>query len=210
MGDTSTYSASIGHEAGHLLAESHQRAPLGVHETGAQARTAPVSPRVAMQRREPAIGFNLADAPQRLAQHVVLHGALRLGRQVLQRAAAADAEMRAAGRHALRRRFDHLQKFGLVVAAFAAANVSTNSPGSAARHGTQPCRTSPRPAFVVQVLDASGAGLGQWGALSNMPSGTPRDAFRGRGQRTRWHSACHSPASAGAHHSNDRKMGGRC
>ncbi len=76
------------------LAEADQHAPLARHVLDAQPRAAPVAPDRAGQRLEHPLGLHAAEAREILDQLSLLERELRRGRQVLQRAAAADAEVR--------------------------------------------------------------------------------------------------------------------
>ena len=65
-------------------------------------------PRRAVNRRQQAFRLHLANALQLLFKHALLHGNLRRKFNVLHRAAAAVAIMRASGRAPIGRRLDNL------------------------------------------------------------------------------------------------------
>ena len=93
--------ADVGDEAGATFAEPREDPLMFTHEFRAEARLAPVSPRLRDEGFGEDIGFDLADVLQRLDQSPLLVGNLGGPVQVLQAAAAADAEMSTAGRHAI-------------------------------------------------------------------------------------------------------------
>ena len=104
----------LGDEAAIALAEADQRAALLLDVLHRQPRAATVAPRIARQRREHATRRDVADALEVLEQRALLCDDLRLRREMLQRAAAAGAEMRAFGRDAIGRGDVHFERFRLV------------------------------------------------------------------------------------------------
>ncbi len=128
--------------------------PLRVHEARTQPRATPVAPRLARQRRQAALRLHLAEPAQRLAQLRVLDRQLRSRREVLQRAAAAVAEMRALRRDAIGRRRDHADQLPLVEAALALADpVFDGLTGKRAGHEHDLARLHDAPAVVVLRVD---------------------------------------------------------
>ena len=77
------------------LAEADHHA-LVVHVAHREARAMAIAPFLARDHRQDALGLDSADARQVLQQPVFLSGHLRGEVGVLRRAAAADAEVRAA------------------------------------------------------------------------------------------------------------------
>ena len=117
----------IGDEARILLAESDQHLVLLGDPFHRQAALAAISPRVTGQGFEPALRLDLADALEILRQHMLFGGDLRLGRKMLQAAAAAGAEMRTARFDPLRRADDDLFRLRLVVVAVALHAAETHA-----------------------------------------------------------------------------------
>jgi len=105
----------IGHVAAVALAETDEHPALFFDELHAEPALAPVSPRRVGQCRQHFARTHFADAFEIFQQHALLRGDLRGGRQMLQRAAAADAEMRAAWQHAIRRGAEHFLDRCLIV-----------------------------------------------------------------------------------------------
>ena len=84
------------------LAKAHQHPALCADVLDGQARAAAVIPFRAGDRLQPAARFHAADALQVVPQRLELDAALLPGTDVLQRAAAATAEHRAASIDAIR------------------------------------------------------------------------------------------------------------
>ena len=104
----------FGDEAAIALAEADQRAALFLDVLHRQPRATTVAPRIARERIEDARRCDVTDALEVLEQRALLREDLRLRREMLQRAAAAGAEMRAFGRDAIGRGDDHFERFRLV------------------------------------------------------------------------------------------------
>ena len=102
------------------LTESDHHARLAVHVLGAEARPAPVAPGGTGERRQPPRGLGARHPRQGLLELALLGEQLRRRLEVLQRAAAADAEMWAPGHGALGRGLEHLEKLAIVMLAVAA------------------------------------------------------------------------------------------
>ena len=93
----------VGDVAGAALAEAHQAAALLRHVARAEARAATVVPAPALQRRQPCARASPCRCASRFSRSSrCLTRELRSGVEVLQRAAAADAEMRATRRRRAR------------------------------------------------------------------------------------------------------------
>ncbi len=90
------HSREVGDEARILLAEADQGLALLLHAAHREPALAAVAPGGVGQRRQHALGRDVADALQVLQQHALLGDDLLVLGQVLQHAAAAGAEMRAA------------------------------------------------------------------------------------------------------------------
>jgi len=99
--------AHVGHIAALALVKAHQHRALLVHMPHRQARAVAVAPGRAFDRPQDVLGPHLAQVPQVVLQHPLLHRHLRADVQVLHLAAATgagmQAEMRAAGLDALGR-----------------------------------------------------------------------------------------------------------
>ena len=108
----------LGREA---LPESDHRSTLRAHVACAEPRAAPVLPLWALQRAEPALRRYPANTLEGLTQLLLLDGQLRRTIEVLQRAAAADAKVCAAWRHAFTARYLHRNQFGVIMLAMMAA-----------------------------------------------------------------------------------------
>ena len=106
--------ADVGDEARILLAETDQRLVLLLDAAHRETPLAPIAPRGIHQRRQHLARRHVADALQVLHQHALLGVDLLVLGQVLQHAAAAHPEMRATGRDAIRRGFQHLERLGFV------------------------------------------------------------------------------------------------
>ncbi len=98
--------AHVGHVAGLALVESHQHRVLLRDPAHGQPRAQPVAPRRPFDRAQHQLGLDLAEVPEVVLQHALLHRHLRLRREMLHLAAAAragmQAEVRTARRDALR------------------------------------------------------------------------------------------------------------
>ena len=106
--------AQVGDETRVGFAEAHQRLVLLFHPPHRQAALAPIAPGLPTQRRQHRGRRHVADALQVVQQHLLLGFDLPVFGQMLQHAAGADAEMRAARRHAVRRCGEHFQRLRLV------------------------------------------------------------------------------------------------
>jgi hypothetical protein len=115
-----------GHQIAAALAESHQHPPLARHVFDAQPRAPPVAPGAALNGLQPAHRRHPAQAFEALGQLQLLELQLRSVVEVLQRAAAADIEVRAARNYALSRRRENLLEMRLVVLPVAARTAKTN------------------------------------------------------------------------------------
>src|SRR6185503_19768923 len=102
------------------LAEADENLAFLVHVLAAQPCAAPIAPQRSGQRREPALRQYAADALERFGDDAALCRELRRMLEVLQGAAAADAEMTAARRDPLWRCAQHLDDHRLVVAPLSA------------------------------------------------------------------------------------------
>jgi len=100
LADAHNFVAALG-----LVAQIHLAVRAGVHR---QTRAAAVMPRRAVNRRQQAFRLHLANALQLLFKHALLHGNLRRKFNVLHRAAAAVAIMRASRRAPIGRWLDNL------------------------------------------------------------------------------------------------------
>ena len=92
----------IGNKTRVVFAESDQDLVLPCHPLDRQSPLAPIAPGFVTQRRQPAPWLDLADAFEILGQHALLGLDLLPGSKVLQGAAAATSEMRAARFHPMR------------------------------------------------------------------------------------------------------------
>src|SRR5690606_23018824 len=77
--------------------------------------TPPVSPLRSLQRREPVFRLNAGQPLEIVPKLRFLGGELRMRCEMLQRASAAHAKVRASGLHAFRRRLEHLHQPTFVV-----------------------------------------------------------------------------------------------
>jgi hypothetical protein len=109
----------VGDEARILFAEAHERLVLLLHATHGEAALAAIAPGGIDQRRQHGLGRDVADALQVLQQHALLDVDLFGFVEVLQRAAAAGAEVRAARGNAIGRSDEHLERACLVEMAMA-------------------------------------------------------------------------------------------
>ena len=107
--------ADVGDVAPVGLAETNQHAPLLLDKFGAKPAFAAIAPRRIGQRRKYTLRHHLADALEIFEQHALLRRDLRDRIEMLQRAAATDAEMRAARRDAVGRGAQHFLDCRLVV-----------------------------------------------------------------------------------------------
>jgi hypothetical protein len=96
--------AHVGDVARLALVEADQDAALLDHVADRQPRARPVAPRRPVHRRAAERRRHVADALERVLERALLGGDLELRRRVLQRAAAAGAEVRAARHDAVGRR----------------------------------------------------------------------------------------------------------
>ena len=92
----------VGHVARFALVKTHQHAALLDHVTHRQASSVAVTPGRTLDRAQHALGFHLAQMPQRVLKCALLGRDLRTHVKVLHLAATTGAEMAAAWRHALR------------------------------------------------------------------------------------------------------------
>ena len=92
------------------FAKAGQNPAFLVDELDAEARPAPIGPHGSLQRRQHALRVDAADALQIIEQLPLLGRNLRLRRQMLQGASAANPEVRAGGNHAIGRGFQHLDE----------------------------------------------------------------------------------------------------
>src|SRR4029077_9113147 len=99
------------------LPKADQGTALLAHELSAEARAAPVAPDGTGERGEPVLGADARDAFEVLAQLLLLQRQLRRRLQVLQRAAPAHPEVRAARLHARGGGVYDLQQLCLIVLA---------------------------------------------------------------------------------------------
>ncbi len=101
----------VGHVAALALVKADQHLALFVHMAHRQARAEAVAPGRPLDRAQHGLGPHLAQVPQVVFQHTLLHSHLGRFVQVLHLAAATSAgvqaEMRATGTHALRRLVVH-------------------------------------------------------------------------------------------------------
>ena len=84
------------------------------HVLDAEPGPAPVVPWLADDGRQPLLGLDAPDALQRLRDDPLLERHLRAMREMLQRAAAAAAEVLAPRRDALGRRLEHALEIGFL------------------------------------------------------------------------------------------------
>ena len=71
--------------------KAHQHAALFLHIAHSQTRTMTITPKWSENRCQNRLRFYFANVPKRIHQHTLLDGNLRIGFQVLHRAAAAAA-----------------------------------------------------------------------------------------------------------------------
>ena len=95
------------------LAKARKDAPLLVHVPHAEPRAASIGKCGTAQRLDHTQRLNAADALEVIEQLALFRGELSLRRQVLQGAAAAHTEMRAARRHAVGRGRQDVEQHGL-------------------------------------------------------------------------------------------------
>jgi hypothetical protein len=119
--------AQIGQEAVAPLAKADQGAALLDDVTHTEPRLAPIAPGLGGERIEPAFGRHLADALQDVFEAVVLDTNLGLGVQMLERAAAADAEVGASGFDAVGRGRQYFLDLGFVEATLDAGVAQTHA-----------------------------------------------------------------------------------
>ena len=103
------------------LAKTDEHALLARNVLDAEPRAPAIVPRSAHDGRQPLARLDAPDALQRLRDDLLLECDLRRVREMLQRAAAAAAEVLALGRHARRRRLEHPHELGLLDLAAALA-----------------------------------------------------------------------------------------
>jgi hypothetical protein len=96
------------------LAKSDQHPSLAWHQLYAEPCAPPIRPDRPCQRFEHTRGLDAAESDQVLQQLGLLESKLRRRSEVLQRAAAAEAEMRALGRHTVFAWSQHLLEHSLV------------------------------------------------------------------------------------------------
>ena len=92
-----------GEQAGIALTEADQGSALLGDELHAHARASAIGPDRPRDRHGNLLRLDLADALERIEHRLLLEAHLRLGREMLQAAATAGAEMRTAGLDAIRR-----------------------------------------------------------------------------------------------------------
>ena len=92
--------AHVGDVRPRALAEADEHAVLARDVLDAEPRAPAIVPRRADDGRQPLAGLDAPDALQRLRDDALLERHLRGVREMLQRAAAAAAEVLALGRHA--------------------------------------------------------------------------------------------------------------
>jgi hypothetical protein len=105
------------HVGGGALTKPDHDAVLLVHELGTQAGAAPIAEGRSAERRQPAARLHAGHPRERLPQFGFFGGELCWRGQVLQRAAAAQAKVRAARHDAQRRSLKHLKKLPVIVPA---------------------------------------------------------------------------------------------
>ena len=110
----------VGDETRVGFPETHHRLALLLDEAHRKAALAPVAPGGIHQRFKHLAGGHVADALQVVHQHAVFGGDLPRFGQVLEHAAGAGAEMRAARLNAVGRGNQHLQGAAFVEMAVAA------------------------------------------------------------------------------------------
>ena len=95
----------VSHVAALALVKADQHCALFVHMAHRQARPVAVAPGGAFDRAQDVVGLDLAQVPQVVFQHALLHSHLRADVQVLHLAATTgtrmQAKVRAAGLDAL-------------------------------------------------------------------------------------------------------------
>ncbi len=92
----------VGDEAAALFVKADQRLALFDHVPDRDARALAISPGLPVDRRENGFRLDLADVPQAVFENALLDRDLRVGIQMLHRAAAAHAEILALRLHAHR------------------------------------------------------------------------------------------------------------
>src|SRR6185503_1089490 len=135
-----------------------------------EPRAVAIAPRLADHRRQDAFGTDLADALEVVFEHALLRRDLRGGFDVLHRAAAAGAEVAAAGRHALRALAHHARHRAEVeVAAAPAPRELDRLAGHAAvEEDDLPVDVRDPDALVVDGLD-EGFGHRYWQSVAGLP-----------------------------------------
>src|SRR5215475_4755792 len=97
------------------LAKAREHPALLVHVFDAKTSAAPIAPCRTLERRKHFRRRHLADALEVIHQLLLFGLELRGGRQMLQRAAAAQAEMPTTRRDSVRRRAHHADELSLIV-----------------------------------------------------------------------------------------------
>jgi hypothetical protein len=110
-----------------MSAKTDEHPVFLLDELHAQPALATIAPRRIGQRRQDFLRPHFADAFEVFDQHVLFGGDLRGGIEMLQRAAAANAEMRAQRRYAIRRWTQHFFDHGLVVVTALAGETQTHT-----------------------------------------------------------------------------------
>src|SRR5579863_849116 len=105
----------IGDVGSETLAKPDDHLPLLRHVLRAKPRASAVAPHGPPQRRQPGSALHTGNALQVVPQLLFLEGQLGLRSKMLQSTSAADAKMRTARLHPLRRRPQHLQQPALIV-----------------------------------------------------------------------------------------------
>mmetsp|Transcript_53296 Transcript_53296/g.125193 ORF Transcript_53296/g.125193 Transcript_53296/m.125193 type:complete len:290 (+) Transcript_53296:1107-1976(+) len=127
----------VGHIAALALVEADQHLALLGHVADRKTRTVAVAPGRAFDRPQQHLGLDLAEMPELVLNHALLHGHLRPGLQMLHLAAPAgarvQAEMRAARRHPQRAFLLDLGELALLPVVLAPCNLRLDD---LARQGT--------------------------------------------------------------------------
>ena len=154
--------AQLGHETRIQLAKTDHRAAFLLDEPHRETTLAPITPGGVDQRLQHATRLRHGRARQVFQQHVLLGGDLLVLVEVLQHAAGADAEVRAARLHPVRRSLEHFDRLAFIEVAIAAGLLDADrSPGKAPVTNTAlpSSRPTPRPSCSRSVMSSSNSRL---------------------------------------------------
>ncbi|EXI91045.1 MAG: hypothetical protein AW11_00386 [Candidatus Accumulibacter regalis] len=112
----------VGNVAALALAKANQHGVFLGHEANREAGAIAIPPRRTMNRRVQLLGPDLAKMAQGVLEQALLGGHLRSAIEMLHAAPTANAEMRTAWRHAIRRRLEDAQGPRLLIGRLAAVD----------------------------------------------------------------------------------------